>query len=338
MLRAARRRSVSTGWQAVRRVADVHESRFARIVLEAARLGQAAVEERDIVTALNLGVLSRAEAALSVAGAVMLASLAERMPRELEDTLFAAGQAVARETRREGSMRAARRGPFKPIGGLNFDLTNPAAIRWIKQHAGELITRISEQNRRAIRRIIERSFLEGIPTDQAARLIRALIGLTPRDVDAIYDLYHAIMRNPGRKIWAGRMAIRVPRGGATAEWAGRRAAQYANRLLNWRARLIARTETTRASNEGQLQLWRQAVQYNMLDYDAVKMWIATPDERTCAICQDLDQEEQLMNDEFSHGIMTPPAHPACRCSMGLVRSPKIVDIVTQPPYPQEVAP
>jgi hypothetical protein len=48
-----------------------------------------------------------------------------------------------------------------------------------------------------------------------------------------------------------------------------------------RAELIARTETMRASNEGQQEAWDQAVEEGLLTGNEQQEWIVTPDDRLC---------------------------------------------------------
>ncbi len=44
-------------------------------------------------------------------------------------------------------------------------------------------------------------------------------------------------------------------------------------------------------------------------------WDATFDSRTCEVCEDLDGEVREPGEEFDDGIMHPPAHSNCRCSI-----------------------
>jgi SPP1 gp7 family putative phage head morphogenesis protein len=88
-----------------------------------------------------------------------------------------------------------------------------------------------------------------------------------------------------------------------------------------RAETIARTETMRASNEGQLEAWDQAEEEGLLTGNERKEWIVTPDDRLCPICDDMDGEIVDMDEEFDvdgDQLDGPPAHPNCRCTLGLV--------------------
>lgn len=81
-----------------------------------------------------------------------------------------------------------------------------------------------------------------------------------------------------------------------------------------RAEMIARTEVMKASNEGLSQSWSQAVDIGLLNGDEKKEWIATAG--CCDDCDELDGEQVPIDDDFSIGD-DPPAHPNCRCTMGI---------------------
>jgi SPP1 gp7 family putative phage head morphogenesis protein len=81
-----------------------------------------------------------------------------------------------------------------------------------------------------------------------------------------------------------------------------------------RARTIARTESARAINEGQKKLWNQAVKDDYLTGKELMVWITTPD--ACDICDAMDGETVELGEDFEED--GPPAHPNCRCTVGLV--------------------
>ncbi len=88
-----------------------------------------------------------------------------------------------------------------------------------------------------------------------------------------------------------------------------------------RAETIARTETMRASNEGQQQAWNQAVDAGVLTGAEQKVWIVTPDDRLCPICEGMEDVTIPMDEDFDvdgERVSTPPGHPRCRCTIGLV--------------------
>jgi SPP1 gp7 family putative phage head morphogenesis protein len=161
-------------------------------------------------------------------------------------------------------LRAAT-GP--PIKSWAFDATNPAAQKWVEEHATELITDLSDTTREDIKDLLEQAFEGDFDVDQ----------LTSEIADAIGD--------------------------------------------DERADLIARTETMRASNEGQQEAWDQAVEEGLLTGTERQEWIVTPDDRLCPICEPMDGVVTDLDGYFDvdgDQIDGPPAHPRCRCTIGLV--------------------
>jgi len=87
-----------------------------------------------------------------------------------------------------------------------------------------------------------------------------------------------------------------------------------------RAETIARTETMKASNAGQQLAWDQAAEEGLLTGDESMEWIVTPDDRLCPICEPLDGQTVPLGGMFDvdgEDVEGPPAHPNCRCTVGL---------------------
>lgn len=103
---------------------------------------------------------------------------------------------------------------------------------------------------------------------------------------------------------------------------GELASQIADLLgSDERADTIARTESMKAANEGQRQLWEQAQEEGLLGKNAKQEWIVGDDEKLCPICQDMDGEQVGLDEDFNvdgEDLDGPPAHPNCRCTVALV--------------------
>lgn len=82
-----------------------------------------------------------------------------------------------------------------------------------------------------------------------------------------------------------------------------------------RARLIARTETLRAANEGQKKMWQEAKSVGLLDSSDLQVWLVSADEKLCKKCEPYDGVTAPIGEEFDEG--GPPLHPNCRCTVGL---------------------
>jgi SPP1 gp7 family putative phage head morphogenesis protein len=225
-----------------------------------------------------------------------------------------------------------------PTGELTFifDATSPEVIAWAELHAAEMITIVGQKTKSKVRRLVAQMFNEGIAPVPAAAEIRKLVPLHPNQRAAVRALSKQLKdpKNFGKRItrFAPRpgvrelpgFRVRIPKRGLSAAAHARRVEQYRQLQLGWRARNIARTESIRAANEGQRQMWSQAQANGQISVDAKKEWsAAVGDQRTCPICEDLDGEQVPIDGDFSLGIDGPPAHPSCRCSTALVtpRSP-----------------
>lgn len=304
------------GWKLVQKAADSKAPKFAQAYKDAAKAAQRTIDWGQVQKAFEINSQVTLDVALGYGLAALVADLERSIPDLEHETLVAGGNAEAKAYNEAGGFRAAK----DAVGPLRFDLINPESVKWAKKRSSQLITGISEATRASIRQIIVRSFTEGLTVAEASRVIRPLIGLTPQSVTAVFNLREALEKaKPGSKLWAGKTPIRVPKGGATQEWMTRRSEQYSQRLLNQRATLIARTEVIAAANEGQRQLWAQAVGKGLLGWDQLRVWIVTPDDRLCQECASYGGSKTPLGEPFDNGYDGPPAHPGCRCSQGLTR-------------------
>lgn len=213
-------------------------------------------------------------------------------------------------------MRTAKAG-----GGVQcfqaFDRFNANSVTWADQHSAELVKGISDESRKAIQKVISRSFAEGIPPKQAALMIQNSVTMTEAQANAVVNLHQTIITSPGKLVYAGKTPIRVPAAGMDSARLDKVLQDYADRLTRQRAIAIARTETIEAANQGQMLLWGQAQEKGLLPKVIKHEWVAAGSERTCPICQGADGEVVVVGELFSTGVTSPPAHPMCRCTTGL---------------------
>jgi predicted ABC-type ATPase len=186
---------------------------------------------------------------------------------------------------------------------FRFDSTAPAATRVAERQAARLVTNISTETRKALRALITRSVSQGIPVYDAARAIRSMVGLTVQQAQAAMN-YRAELIDSG----------------LTLERVNRLVDTYARKKLHERALTIARTEVMSALNVGQIESARQAQAKGLLGNGTRKIWVATPDEKTCWVCGPMDGVSVPLADDFltpGGPLPGPPAHPRCRCTQGL---------------------
>lgn len=188
---------------------------------------------------------------------------------------------------------------------LSFDLIDKKAVEWAAKRAGELVVAIQDDMRQTIRTTISNAIAGNHTYDQAARIIRKTLPLSPRDAKAVLNFSD---RTAARLIKAGMSPLKAQiKADAMAE-------KYAAKLVAKRATTIARTEILHSSMQGRFMGWAEGVASNLIDNQSVKEWIAETD--ACPICKPLDGKVVPWDKPFvteDIEIMMPNAHPNCRC-------------------------
>jgi hypothetical protein len=180
-----------------------------------------------------------------------------------------------------------------------------SAREWARRSAAALVRDVSRETRWAVRRIIEQGVHAGARPADTAKLLEDIVGLTNRQAQAVRTYWLNLAELPD-----ARRALLTSR--------------YADRLMRQRARMIARTETIRAANEGRRSLWRRDVADGViLPSRWEREWVAIvpSDGRTCPRCVGLDGARAPIEGEYpAPGGLGPPQHPDCRCTEVLRRT------------------
>jgi hypothetical protein len=280
-------------WQEIHAIADARTPAFRRLFAELIAQAQRGMTSDAIRAALARGDAATAfrvaEDAFNAASAEWQSSIVAH----LRGALDAAGIATQPTIPSKGSVSFA------------FDLVNPQAVNWIRDNAARLVRDITADTRTVIRDTIQRAFQDGITADQTARALRENIGLTSRMARSV-DTFRANLMESGSTQSAAEAA----------------ATKYRARLIAQRAETIARTEIMRASNQGQQEAWRQAVDRGFLPDNPVQQWIVTPDDRLCEVCRPMKGQRRSIGENFvsptdGSTAKTPPIHPRCRCAIGI---------------------
>lgn len=190
---------------------------------------------------------------------------------------------------------------------MNFALVNPKAVAAAEASAGILITNILDSQRDSIADIVRRSTNGEMDVYAAAKLIKQQIGLDPRRARAVEKFEQKLLEQ-----------------GLSQDIIDKRVERYRQAQLKDRSLTIARTELIKASNHGQQLIWNEALEQGSIDKRFFqKQWIVTHDDRLdTSVCEPLDDAVAEIDGEFDSpigGLVAPPAHPRCRCAMGLVR-------------------
>jgi len=194
--------------------------------------------------------------------------------------------------------------PAPKNSALRYDMKNPSLNRYVHNRSGELIVNIKQESQAHVQAIIERSFTQAMTPDRVADEIRSSIGLLPRQEQALRN-YKTSLREQGMN--PDRISVLGD--------------QYAERLLTSRCMTIARTETRRATNFGQLQVWNEGANLGYIDKTkAKKIWIV--DGNPCELCEPMDGIGVPLDgvwtlDNGTVCDLPSDSHPNCLCGMEL---------------------
>lgn len=201
--------------------------------------------------------------------------------------------------------------PITPA--FDFNALNPAAVNWAKIRGAQYVQQIGDDTRAAIRLSVADAMTIGLSSQEEAReLLKLQIGLTKQQRTAVWHFRQRLM-------------AQMPH--LSAEQRIARVKRYRDTKVKLRAMTIARTELAFASAGGQEEIWSDAVKQDAINVTTMRRkWIATFDGRTCPVCRNLGKMQPIpFEKSFSYGTFigqNAPAHPNCRCTVGLVRSKK----------------
>lgn len=190
-----------------------------------------------------------------------------------------------------------------------------AAMDFIKNHGAELVTNITQEQRKALNAVIAHiSGYTAVTPDEAARMIRPVVGLTMPQ--AVANIRH---RQAVEQAYLKAHPNCRPE--TAKKKADEAAARYAGKQHRYRAQNIARTELAFAYNAGSYGATKDAQAQGYIG-DCVKIWLTAYDERICHICERMDGEKRNIDEKFSNGKMIPPGHPSCRCAVAYEEIPE----------------
>lgn len=216
--------------------------------------------------------------------------------------------------------------PARVSTQLSFNLFNPNSVSAIERYTFDLIREVTADTRQVVRQVLTRAFTEGGHPYEQARQIRGSLGLTAAQEKAV-DNYRRALESGDRSALeralrdkrSDRAILRAIEEERTMSNARIDALveRYRDRYVKYRAETISRTESIRAASAGRRESWRQAKEQGLLD-GAMREWSTSSDDRVCALCDGLDGETAGLDEEFEGGVMDPPAHVDCRCSVVLI--------------------
>lgn len=307
-------------YKVARRVSARFQPKVRRSFLKAVKRLQDRIDEIELRSAVASGNLSAIEAAAGVGiiGAGIEGDDALR--KALADTSSVTGHLGA-EILEDATGLA-----------VSFNAVNPNVVLFARQQVAELVVRVSDDVKEAIRIVVAAGAEQGLTHVQQARAIREIVGLPPNWAQAPLRLGEELRDGKAAEATARRLSAtdkaqirsRIKNGTVTEDFVERMQTRYTDSLVNRRALNIARTETSRASHGGLRLGWQQAIEQEVLPVDTKRVWIVTLDDRlrpTHAEIPIRNPEGVGMDEPFDTpfgAVLDPPAEPNCRCGVGLV--------------------
>ncbi|AZR23486.1 head morphogenesis protein [Xanthomonas vasicola] len=233
-----------------------------------------------------------------------------------------------------------------------FDLRNPAAERWLRDVSSKLVTGIVNDQRTLIREVLQVAMTAGRNPRQSAldivgrvgetgRRIGGVIGLTAQQGQFVINMrqqlasgdpremakYFQRQRRDKRLDGIVKRAIAADKPVSQAD-IDKIAGRYADRLLQLRGEMIARTESIASMNAGREEAYRQQIEAGALAAEnVIGTWSDTGDKRTRHTHRAMNGQRRMFGEPFqspSGALMNYPGDTSlgagpeeivgCRCT------------------------
>jgi len=303
-------------------VADRLAGRLQQALIDAVGVASGSISLQELTKAIEAGNTN-----------AILDIITGSLSRALAGQGLAAGKASLQDAAQMIFSSAAKTAvgemPASISTALSMNLMNQNAVSFLDKYTFDTIRGITNDTRGALTQVLTRAFSEGGSPEEIAREMRQMIGLTAAQDTAIANYRRALESGTSsglkdalaRSLRDGRYDRSLLRAiqtgqGMSADKIDKLTERYRARYLQYRANAIARTESIRVANAGQMEAWRQAREQGLLD-GAEREWQAAGDDRDCEVCDGLDGEVVGFDEPFSTGVMHPPQHTHCRCGVKL---------------------
>lgn len=187
-----------------------------------------------------------------------------------------------------------------------------------------LIGDLTVQARQVLRQAVRAAVVEGLNPHDTARLIEHVIPLSRRGAAAVLSYRKALQTGSTRALSVQlrdkRSDAVVERGGLTETKVDALTRRYSERMVRYRATVIARTESLRIANQSQWETMERAEREGRMP-KLVKKWLVARDERLCQTCRAIgimNADGVPLREDFRKpdgSVFLPPEHPQCRCTV-----------------------
>lgn len=234
------------------------------------------------------------------------------------------------------------------LGALDvtFGITNPRTIDFLRTYEMGLIRNMTADSLASVRTAITLGVNAGRNPLDIARDVREFIGLTPRQTQAVENYRSALEAGSSdaldRALRDRRFDPTVARAisgeaDLSADQIDTMVGRYQQRYLRYRSETIARTESMRAVNAGNDQLWRQTVDNGQVQADEItRTWVVTDDNllrHAHRLIPEMNPDGVGLHEPFD-SILGPIMRPGdpnasaentinCRCTVIFRYTPKV---------------
>jgi hypothetical protein len=223
-----------------------------------------------------------------------------------------------------------------------FDLYTQEVMQALSDYQDSFITAMTDDVRQTVFAAIAAGVKDGTDPEEVAASIRDVIGLNDRQAIAVENYRAALEDNSSSSLYytladdAGDEEIQAAIDTGIALDASRideLVHDYVERSLDYRADMIAQTESNRAANMGLQDSYKQAVATGVFPHEAVRQfWMLASEEKACDECIDIaaDAIDGIpLSETFDGGdepYDAPPAHPNCMCNLEMRTNLDLVSI------------
>ena len=169
---------------------------------------------------------------------------------------------------------------------LVLDMRRPHFQRWLREHMSTMVNQTSGTSIGALKATLRDGINRGRHPMRLAKDLKQSIGLTEPHAKAV-----------------AKLRAKLEADGVPAGRADKQVEAYRQKLIRYRARNIARTESMQSVSAGRQKLWEQLTADDAWpdERPPKKSWLTSLDEATCEICQPMNGQRREINETWDVG-------------------------------------
>jgi hypothetical protein len=239
---------------------------------------------------------------------------------------------------------------------VDFTAANSRALSELSYEQLKQIQALTIEQRQAVLDILRRDMANGLNPNVIARDIRNVVGLTAKQIEAV-GRYEAALQKAhldaaarnnalNRGLRDGRFDRTIRSAAATGKaltqaQIDKMVERYTQRYIDYRAKVIARTEALRAVHAGEAAAWEEAINSGKINASQViQRWVTCHDSRVRHTHSPMDGQRRKWGELFASGAGVPLRYPGdwsappeevcnCRCVVVRYLGPASGDEVAQ---------